>query len=498
MILLYFCKRTSFLLITLLLEALLLVGDPTYFCRLFEVIRHETSLRMETRPCHPSLPNGLINPKMSSTPDIQRSIDAIWRIESAKLIAALTRVVRDVGLAEDLAQDALVAALERWPQTGIPDNPAAWLMATAKNRAIDLLRRSKLLDRKHEQLGYELEATRQLTPDQIHAAIDDPVGDDLLRLIFISCHPILSPESRVALTLRLLGGLTTDEIARAFLLSEPTVAQRIVRAKRTLGEAKIPFELPRGEEFTARLASVLQVIYLIFNEGYSATAGDDWTRPALCEDALRLGRILAELVPSEPEVRGLVALLEIQASRLNARIGPTGEPILLLDQDRSRWDQILIHRGLTGLEQAENLLQQKEIAAGSEPAPGSYVLQAAIAACHARAITAEATDWHRIAALYAQLVRLTPSPIVELNRAVAVSMASGPAEALPLIDALTEEPALRGYHLLPSVRGDLLMKLGRRSEARAEFEQAARLTRNTRERNLLLSRAQSCAVDSSF
>ncbi|QNI35944.1 RNA polymerase sigma factor [Edaphobacter albus] len=432
---------------------------------------------------------------MSSTPDIQRSIDAIWRIESAKLIAALTRVVRDVGLAEDLAQDALVVALEKWPQTGIPDNPAAWLMATAKNRAIDLLRRSKLLDRKHEQLGYELEATRQLTPDQINAAIDDPVGDDLLRLIFISCHPILSPESRVALTLRLLGGLTTDEIARAFLLSEPTVAQRIVRAKRTLGEAKIPFEVPRGEEFTARLSSVLQVIYLVFNEGYSATAGDDWTRPALCEDALRLGRILVELVPSEPEVRGLVALMEIQASRLNARIGPAGEPILLLDQDRSRWDQILIHRGLAALEHAENLLRQRASSANSNVASGSYVLQASIAACHARAITAEATDWHRIAALYAQLVRLTPSPIVELNRAVAVSMALGPAEALPLIDALTEDPALRGYHLLPSVRGDLLMKLGRHSEARAEFEHAASLTRNTRERNLLLTRAQSCVLD---
>lgn len=498
MILLYFCKRTSFLLITLFFKTLLPGGYLTYFAgyeRSFVTRLREESSRDLAIFIVRMLSS---NPKMSSTPDIQRSIDAIWRIESAKLIAALTRVVRDVGLAEDLAQDALVAALERWPQTGIPDNPAAWLMATAKNRAIDLLRRSKLLDRKHEQLGYELEATRQLTPDQIHAAIDNPVGDDLLRLIFISCHPILSPESRVALTLRLLGGLTTDEIARAFLLSEPTVAQRIVRAKRTLGEAKIPFEVPRGEEFTARLSSVLQVIYLVFNEGYSATAGDDWTRPALCEDALRLGRILAELVSSEPEVRGLVALMEIQASRLNARIGPTGDPILLLDQDRSRWDQILIHRGLTALEYAEDLLRQRAIAADSDSTPGSYVLQAAIAACHARAITAEATDWHRIAALYAQLVRLTPSPIVELNRAVAVSMASGPAEALPLIDALTEEPALKGYHLLPSVRGDLLMKLGRRSEARAEFEQAAKLTRNTRERNLLLSRAQSCAADSAF
>jgi RNA polymerase sigma factor (sigma-70 family) len=508
---------------------------------------------------------------MSSTSDIQRSIDAIWRIESAKLIAALTRIVRDVGLAEDLAQDALIAALERWPQTGIPDNPAAWLMATAKNKAIDNIRRNKLLDKKHEQLGYELEGSHQLTPDQINAAIDDPVGDDLLRLIFISCHPILSAESRVALTLRLLGGLTTDEIARAFLLSETTVAQRIVRAKRTLGEAKIPFEVPRGEEFNARLASVLQVIYLVFNEGYSATAGDDWTRPALCEDALRLGRILAELVPSQPEVHGLVALMEIQASRLNARIGPTGEPILLLDQDRSRWDQILIHRGLSALEHAEDLLTQSssietvistaaktsplqststksrqdvisteatrrvaqwrdpllyrdlppatnpgtpssarddasrhETKVGLQDAPGlppetpvshdipagPYVLQAAIAACHARAITAEATDWHRIAQLYAQLVRLNPSPIVELNRAVAISMASGPAEALPLIDALTNEPTLQSYHLLPSVRGDLLNKLGRYDEARTEFERAASLTRNARERTLLLNRAK--------
>ncbi|RZU40285.1 RNA polymerase sigma factor [Edaphobacter modestus] len=418
------------------------------------------------------------------TDAIQRSIDAVWRIESAKLIAALTRIVRDVGLAEDLAQDALVAALERWPQTGIPDNPAAWLMAAAKNRAIDLLRRSKLLERKHQQLGYELEATRQLTPDDINAAIDSPVADDLLRLIFISCHPILSPESRVALTLRLLGGLTTDEIARAFLLSEPTVAQRIVRAKRTLSDAKIPFELPRGVEFTSRLASVLQVLYLIFNEGYSATAGDDWTRPALCEDALRLGRILSELVPDESEVHGLAALMEIQASRLHARIGPSGEPILLLDQDRARWDQILIGRGLAALEHA-----QQTSARLSSPI-GSYTLQAAIAACHARAVTAEATDWHRIASLYAQLVRLTPSPIVELNRAVAVSMASGPAVALPLIDALTDEPALKSYHLLPSVRGDLLLKLGRHQEARTEFERAATLTRNERERTLLLNRAR--------
>ncbi len=342
----------------------------------------------------------------------------------------------------------------------------------------------KLLERKHQQLGYELEATRQLTPDDINAAIDSPVADDLLRLIFISCHPILSPESRVALTLRLLGGLTTDEIARAFLLSEPTVAQRIVRAKRTLSDAKIPFELPRGVEFTSRLASVLQVLYLIFNEGYSATAGDDWTRPALCEDALRLGRILSELVPDESEVHGLASLMEIQASRLHARIGPSGEPILLLDQDRSRWDQILIGRGLSALEHA-----QQTSARLASPI-GSYTLQAAIAACHARAVTAEATDWHRIASLYAQLVRLTPSPIVELNRAVAVSMASGPAVALPLIDALTDEPALKSYHLLPSVRGDLLLKLGRHQEARTEFERAATLTRNERERTLLLNRAR--------
>lgn len=489
-------------------------------------------------------------PADSSPAEIQRSIDAVWRIESARLIAALTRIVRDVGLAEDLAQDALVAALERWPRTGIPDNPAAWLMAAAKNRAIDLLRRNRLLDRKHDQLGYELESTRQLTPDQINAAIDDPVGDDLLRLIFISCHPILAPEARVALTLRLLGGLTTDEIARAFLLAEPTVAQRIVRAKRTLSEAHIPFEVPRGEEFTARLSSVLQVVYLIFNEGYSATAGDDWTRPALCEDALRLGRILAELVPTEPEVHGLVALMEIQASRLNARVTPTGEPILLLDQDRSRWDQILIHRGLTALEQARRLLlsttssQQHSPSAspkqpvisteaqsakrrdplphhGPHPAtsqdapsstrtnsipheakvgshdasglphhPGPYTLQAAIAACHARALTPDETDWQRIAALYTQLARLTPSPIIELNRAVAISMASGPAAALPLIDALADEPALKSYHLLPSVRGDLLHKLGRHKEARVEFERAASLTRNARERTLLLNRAK--------
>ncbi|HEU4634982.1 MAG TPA: RNA polymerase sigma factor [Edaphobacter sp.] len=448
-------------------------------------------------------------PGDSKSVDFQRSVDAVWRIESARLIASLTRIVRDVGLAEDLAQDALVAALERWPKTGIPHNPGAWLMAAAKNRAIDLLRRNKLLDRKHEQLGYELESTRQLTPDQINDALDDPVGDDLLRLIFISCHPILAPEARVALTLRLLGGLTTDEIARAFLAAEPTIAQRIVRAKRTLTQARIPFEVPRGDEFTSRLTSVLQVIYLIFNEGYSATAGDDWTRPALCEEALRLGRILAELVPSESEVHGLVALMEIQASRLNARVGPGGEPILLLDQDRSRWDQILIQRGLSALEHAQHLLHTAPDAtprggsqkAGSQnevtiPAAGPYTLQAAIAACHARALTAEATDWHRIVQLYTQLLQLNPSPIIELNRAVAVSMASGPAAALPLIDALAGHAALSSYHLLPSVRGDLLQKLGRPEEARAEFERAMALTRNERERTLLLERAKAVSATS--
>jgi RNA polymerase sigma factor (sigma-70 family) len=417
-------------------------------------------------------------------PPLHRAIDAVWRIESPRLIAALTRIVRDVGLAEDLAQDALVAALERWPRTGIPDNPAAWLMAAAKNRAIDLLRRNKLLDRKHQQIGYELESTRQLTPDDINAAIDETIGDDLLRLIFISCHPILSPEGRVALTLRLLGGLTTDEIARAFLLAEPTVAQRIVRAKRSLSEAKVPFEVPQGEEFTARLASVLQVIYLIFNEGYSATAGDDWTRPTLCEDALRLGRILAELVTDEPEVHGLAALMEIQASRLNARIGPNGEPILLLDQDRGRWDQILIRRGLVALERAEQLTRK----------PSPYVLQAAIAACHARAAVPEATDWSRIAQLYGQLAQVTPSPIVELNRAVAVSMSQGPASGLQLVDMLREEASLKNYHLLPSVRGDLLFKLDRLEEARAEFERAASLTRNAREQTFLLNRARDCTA----
>ncbi|HYT03898.1 MAG TPA: RNA polymerase sigma factor [Gemmatimonadales bacterium] len=414
-----------------------------------------------------------------TTSDAHRAIDAVWRIESAKLIAGLTRIVRDVALAEDLAQDALVAALERWPTSGVPDNPGAWLMATAKHRAIDLFRRGKLLERKHGELGHELLARQESPERDLDAAIDDHVGDDLLGLIFTTCHPVLSTEARVALTLRLLGGLTTDEIARAFLVPEPTIAQRIVRAKRTLREARVPFEVPRGAELTTRLASVLEVLYLIFNEGYSATAGDAWVRPALCDDALRLGRVLAQLAPDDPEVHGLVALMEIQASRLKARVGPAGEPILLLDQDRARWDQLLIRRGLAALERAERL-------AG---ALGPYALQAAIAACHARARTAEETDWTRITALYDALAQLTQSPVVEVNRAVAYAMAFGPAAGLEIVDALTSEPALASYHLLPSVRGDFLAKLGRFGEARGEFERAASLTRNTRERRLLLERA---------
>src|SRR5438046_7052778 len=388
-------------------------------------------------------------------------------------------MVRDVGLAEDLAQDALVAALETWPKSGVPDNPGAWLMATAKHRGIDRLRRNKLLERKHEELGRDLEARQNAGPD-LDAAIDDDVGDDLLRLVFTACHPILASEARVALTLRLLGGLTTEEIARAFLVPEATVAQRIVRARRTLAEARVPFEVPRGDERAGRLSSVLEVLYLVFNEGYAATAGDDWMRPALCEDALRLGRILAELTPGEPEVHGLVALMEIQASRSGARLGPSGEPVLLLDQDRGRWDRLLIRRGLAALERAERL-----------GARGPYAIQAAIAACHARARTAEETDWERIAALYEELGRLTPSPVVELNRAVAVGMARGPAAGLELADALTSDPSLASYHLLPSVRGDLLAKLGRSDEARAEFERAASLTRNAPVRALLLERARS-------
>jgi RNA polymerase sigma-70 factor, ECF subfamily len=407
-------------------------------------------------------------------PDTHQAIEAIWRIEQAKIIAGVARITRDVGIAEELAQDALVTALKRWPEQGIPDNPAAWLMTTAKNRALDEHRRAKLIERKREEIGREMDEYD--TPD-LDAALDDDIGDDLLRLIFTSCHPVLSTEARVALTLRLIGGLATEEIARAFLVPEPTVAQRIVRAKRTLTEQRVPFEVPRGAALDERLSSVLEVIYLIFNEGYAATAGEDWVRPALCEEALRLGRILAELAPAEPEVHGLVALMEIQASRLGARTAPDGAPILLLDQNRARWDQLLIRRGLAA--RAERL--------GAERGP--YVLQAAIAACHARARTAGETDWARIAELYAELVRRTPSPVVELNRAVAVSMAQGPAAGLDLVDALTAEPTLRNYHLLPSVRGDFLKKLCRNAEARAEFERAALLTQNARERKLLLDRA---------
>jgi RNA polymerase sigma factor (sigma-70 family) len=415
--------------------------------------------------------------------DTHRAIDAVWRIESARLIAGLARIVGDIGAAEDLAQDALLVALERWPESGVPNNPGAWLMATAKHRAIDLLRKRSLVERKHELLGHEIEARQEAAVPDLDAAIDDDVGDDLLRLIFTACHPVLSPEARAALTLRLLGGLTTGEIARAFLVPEATIAQRIVRAKRTLSENRVGFEVPRGPELAGRLSSVLGVIYLIFNEGYSATGGDDWMRPALCDDAVRLGRILAGLAPQEPEVHGLVALMEIQASRAKARVGPSGEPILLLDQNRAQWDQLLIRRGLAALERAEAL----------GGANGPYALQAAIAACHARARTPEETDWPRIVGLYDVLARLTPSPVVELNRAVAVSMARGPAAGLDLVDALATEPALKSYHLLPSVRGDLLAKLGRHGEAREEFERAASLTRNGRERELLLGRAAASA-----
>jgi RNA polymerase sigma-70 factor, ECF subfamily len=418
--------------------------------------------------------------------DTHRAIDAVWRIESPRLIAGLARIVRDVALAEDLAQDALVAALEQWPETGVPRNPGAWLMATAKHRAIDALRRTKLVERKHEELGYELEAGRQEAVPDLDAALDDDVGDDLLRLVFTACHPVLSTEARVALTLRLVGGLTTEEIARAFLVSEPTVAQRIVRAKRTLADKRVPFEVPRGADLAVRLSSVLEVIYLVFNEGYSATAGDDWMRPALCEDALRLGRILAELVPQEREVHGLVALLEIQASRSRARVGPGGEPILLFDQNRALWDQLLIHRGLAALDRAEKL-------GGTR---GPYALQAAIAACHARALSPSETDWGRITGLYEALARVAPSPVVELNRAVAVAMAFGPQAGLELVDALASEPSLERYHFLPSVRGDLLARLARFDEARPEFERAAQLTRNARERDLLLERAAACARES--
>jgi RNA polymerase sigma-70 factor, ECF subfamily len=414
--------------------------------------------------------------------DIPRTIDAVWRIESARLIAGLARIVGDVALAEELAQDALVAALEQWPQSGVPRKPGAWLMATAKHRAIDWLRRGQRLERKYEELGRELQLEQRSAADDLVEVIDDEVGDDLLRLMFIACHPVLSTEARIALTLRLLGGLTTEEIARAFLVPAATVAQRIVRAKRTLAEAHIPFEVPAAIERFARLSSVLEVIYLIFNEGYSATAGDNWMRPKLCEDALRLGRILAELVPNEPEVHGLVALMEIQASRLRARTGPSGEPIALLDQDRARWDHVLIHRGLAALKRSEAIGEGL----------GPYALQAAIAACHARAHTPDETDWARIAALYDALAQLMPSPIIELNRAVAIGMAFGPAAGLELVDTLRSEPSLQAYHLLPSVRGDLLAKLGRLAEARGEFERAAALTHNTRERELLLGRATAC------
>ena len=417
--------------------------------------------------------------------DTQRAIEAVFRIEQAKLIAGLTRMVRDVGVAEELAQDALVAALEQWPKSGMPEKPGAWLMASAKHRAVDLFRRNKLADRKHAELGYELEI-EQDTPPDLEAALDDHVGDDLLRLIFISCHPILSPEARAALTLRLLGGLITEEIAHAFLVPEPTIQQRIVRAKRTLSESRVPFEVPRGEELTARLSSVLSVIYLIFNEGYSATAGDDWMRPQLCQEAVRLGRILVELVREEPEVHGMVALMEIQASLFETRTSPSGEPILLLDQNRARWDQLLIRRGLAALERAETLAHE------SGRGSGPYALQAAIAACHVRARTAEETDWARIVGLYGALGEIAPSPIVELNRAVALDMLFGPKAGLEIVDALTSEPVLKTYHLLPSVRGDLLKKLGRLGEARAEFERAAGLTRNERERKLLLDRAAAC------
>jgi RNA polymerase sigma factor (sigma-70 family) len=420
-----------------------------------------------------------------SSTDTHRTIDAVWRIESPRLIAGLVRMVRDVGVAEDLAQDALVAALEQWPQSGIPDNPGAWLMATAKHRAIDRFRRNTRLERKLDEFGRELASKEMAVPDPV-SALDDEVGDDLLRLVFISCHPVLSREAQVALTLRLLGGLSTGEIARAFLVPESTIAQRIVRAKRTLSEARVAFEVPRGSELAERLSAVLEVIYLVFNEGYSATSGDDWLRPALCEDALRLGRILAECAPEQAEVHGLVALMEIQASRARARVGPGGEPILLLDQNRAQWDQLLIRRGLAALERVERL----------GTVPGPYAIQAAIAACHARALTPGDTDWPRIASLYAALAHLAPSPIVELNRAVAVGMAFGPQAGLALVDELTSDPSLKNYHLLPSVRGDLLARLDRWDEARAEFETAAALTRNARERTLLLERARATSPPS--
>jgi RNA polymerase sigma factor (sigma-70 family) len=416
--------------------------------------------------------------------DTHGAIDAVWRIESPKLIAALTRVVRDIDVAEDLAHDALVSALQQWPADGIPRNPGAWLMAAAKHRAIDYFRRSRMLDRKHEAIGHQTRAAQTASTPDFDTALDDPVGDDLLRLMFTACHPVLTTDARVCLTLRLLGGLTTEEIARAFLASESTIAQRIVRAKKTLSKAQVPYEVPRGEQLGARLSSVLEVIYLIFNEGYSATAGADWVRPALCEEAQRLGRVLAELMPDEREVHGLVALMEIQASRLRARVGPAGEPILLADQNRSQWDQLLIRRGLAALQRAEAL--------GGQDSP--YVLQASIAACHARALTSDATDWPRIAALYERLVAIVPSPVVELNRAVAVGMAAGPAEALPIVDRLAGVETMQRYHLLPTVRGDLLFKLGRLDEAAQQFELAASLTQNAREKQLLLERVRACTA----
>ena len=415
--------------------------------------------------------------------EIHRTIEAVWRIESARVIAGLTRIVRDVGVAEDLAHDALVAALEQWPESGIPENPGAWLMSTAKHRAIDLFRRNSMADRKHEDLGRDYSA-RELSMPDLDSSLDDPIGDDLLRLIFIACHPVLPKEARLALTLRLLGGLTTDEIARAFVSTESTIAQRIVRAKRTLSEKQVPFEIPRGADLNERLASVLEVIYLIFNEGYTATAGDDWMRPALCEEALRLGRILAGLAPNEPEVHGLLALMEIQASRSHARTGPNGEPILLMDQNRAQWDQLLIQRGLAALERARTLGRSM----------GPYSLQAEIAACHARAREAQKTDWNRIVALYGELADIMPSPIIELNRAVAVSMASGPQQALAIVESLMGDPRLSSYHLLPSARADFLKKLGRLEEARTEFERAASMTQNSRERELLLERARQCEM----
>ena len=418
--------------------------------------------------------------EMEKQQTVMASIDAVWRIESAKLIAGLTRIVHDVGLAEDLAQDALLVALEKWPVTGVPDNPGAWLMATAKHRAIDSLRRERLVERKHAEIAPTIEAIQEQAVSELDDAIDDDIGDDLLRLIFMTCHPVLSTEARVALTLRLLGGLTTTEIARAFLVPEPTIAQRIVRAKKTLSESKVPFEVPRGDDRGARLSSVLEVVYLIFNEGYSATAGDDWMRPALCEEAMRLGRVLAGLAEDEPEVHGLVSLMEIQASRARARVDSVGDPVLLMDQDRGRWDGVLISHGLAALERAERL----------GGANGLYVLQAAIAACHARARTPDATDWARIASLYGMLAALTRSPVVELNRAVAVSKAVGPQEGLDIVDSIVAEGSLKGYHLLPSVRADLLIRLGRNDEARSELESAARLTQNSREKSMLLARAQ--------